>query len=48
MNVKIGTEASQFLFGEYINDIFVAVPIHIIHPLHVWKLGAGLRDGQGV
>ncbi len=25
VNVEIGTEAVQFLFGEYINGIFVAV-----------------------
>jgi hypothetical protein len=25
MNVGIGTEAAQFLFKEYINEIFVAV-----------------------
>ncbi len=28
MNVKIGTEATQFLFWEHINGIFVAVRLY--------------------
>ncbi len=40
MNVEIWTEATQFLFWEYMNGIFVVVKsVHAVHLSLVYRLG---------
>ncbi len=41
MNVKIGTEAAHYLFWEYINGTFVAMPKHGKSSAGIGGLAAG-------